>query len=75
MLMICHWMLFEAQDRLFRTNSTGIICSWSCVALCFLASSPMLKDVRSELECLWSAGDTFSCPGKARRQRGAPQGC
>lgn len=75
MLMICHWMLFEAQDRLFRASSTGIIYSWSCAALCFLAISPVLKDVWPVLKCLWSAGGTFSCSGKERCQKGAQHQC
>lgn len=45
MLMICHWMLFEAQDRWFRASSTGIIYSWSCLALRFLAISLMPKNI------------------------------
>lgn len=75
MLMICQWMLFEDQDRLFKANCAGIMYSWSCAVLCFLAVSLMLTDGWSVLKGTYSAGGTFSCSGKDRCQQGAPQEC
>lgn len=75
MLMICHWMLFEAQNWLLRASSIPIIYCWSLCGSMLSCIEPVLKDTWSVLKFIWSAGGIFRCSDTNRCQWQAPQEC